>query len=139
MSSVLSVSSASSSYDAWSAYRVGSQTSSIRSAQETKPDVNVGHNVATAHSTASSTQQGLPEGLLMSVNAPTSSNSQATADYRDLRAALQSGDLTAAQQAYTRMQIDLELTYSAQGSSQSSSASSAASTGSSGTGFNAVA
>jgi hypothetical protein len=137
MSTVASVSSATSPNEAWAAYRVGNQSSSVSFAQSAKPDVNVGQNVTTAQSSASTTQQGLPQGLLISVSAPSSSNSQATSDYRALRTALQSGNLTAAQQAYTRLQIDLELTYSAQGSSQSgSSASSAAGNG---TGLNAIA
>jgi hypothetical protein len=118
-----------SAYSALSSYRVSSQRSTVGFVQTANTGVNVGQAVATARPTAPATQSGLPEGLLLSVSAPAPSNSQATVDYRSLRTALQSGNLTAAQQAYTRLQIDLELTYSAQGSSQSSAVASAVNSG----------
>lgn len=54
-------------------------------------------------------QKGLPLGILESANQPAASNFQANLDYDDLKTALQSGNLAAAQQAYMRMQSDVEL------------------------------
>ena len=136
MSTVASVSSATSPYAAFSAYRVSNQSSPVSSVQSTKTAINVGQNVATTRSAPATTQAGLPEGLLRSITAPASSNSQATVDYRALRTALQSGNLAAAQQAYTRLQIDLQLTYSGSASSQSSAS---AATHDSGSALNSIA
>jgi hypothetical protein len=56
-------------------------------------------------------QTNLPLGLLQSVNQPPANNATASLDYHDLRIALQSGNLAAAQQAYLRLQNDLTLPY----------------------------
>jgi hypothetical protein len=120
-----------------SAYQVSNQNSPVNFAQAASTSVNVNQNPPTVQSSASTTQQGLPEGLLLSVSQPSSSNSEATSDYRDMRTALQSGNLNAAQQAYTRLQIDLELTYAAHSSTLAASATSAANIN--GTGLNVVA
>jgi hypothetical protein len=137
MSAVASVSPVTSRFQTIPAYRVSNQNSPVNIAQAASASVKVNQSLATVQSSASITQQGLPEGLLLSVSQPSSSNSEATSDYRDLRIALQSGNLTAAQQAYTRLQIDLELTYAAQSSSVATSATSAANMN--GTGLNVVA
>jgi len=126
MSTVASVSPVTSRFQTIPAYRVSNQNTPVNIAQAASASVKVNQSLATVQSSASITQQGLPEGLLLSVSQPSSSNSEATSDYRDLRIALQSGNLTAAQQAYTRLQIDLELTYAAQSSSVATSATSAA-------------
>jgi len=49
----------------------------------------------------------LPLGLLQSVGQPPASNAQANLDYSALRTALDADNLTAAQQAYLRLQTDL--------------------------------
>jgi hypothetical protein len=64
-------------------------------------------------STAPSGPQTLPLGLLMSVGQPSGGNARAGLDYAVLRNALRSDNLTAAQQAYTRLQSDLLLGNSA--------------------------
>lgn len=58
---------------------------------------------------AAATQKDLPLGLLQSVSKPDTKNGQATLDYQTLRLALESGNMTAAQQAYLRLQNDLSL------------------------------
>jgi hypothetical protein len=75
---------------------------------------------------APSGSQTLPLGLLMSVSQPSGSNFQAGVDYAELRNALRSDNLAAAQQAYTRLQSDLLLV------NPSNSAATNNSTGSSG-------
>lgn len=52
-------------------------------------------------------------GLLLSVAQPSGSNRRADLDYQALRIALQSDNITAAQQAYVRLQSDLLLFHSA--------------------------
>jgi len=66
--------------------------------------------VSTPQNTQPAAQQSsLPLGVLMSATPPSASNTQATLDYLDLRNALQSGNLTVAQQAYQRLQSDTEI------------------------------
>lgn len=55
----------------------------------------------------------LPVGLLLSVSQPSSSNSTATTDYDQMQNDLRSGNVTAAQQAYLRLQTDLLMTQNA--------------------------
>jgi hypothetical protein len=63
-------------------------------------------------------QQNVPLGLLLTISPPTANNIQATADYKLLRGALQSGNLTGAQQAYLRLQSDVLLAYPTQSAPQ---------------------
>jgi hypothetical protein len=56
-----------------------------------------------------SQSQGVPLGVLQTVSAPASSDMVASLDYHDMRMALQSGNLATAQQAYLRLQGDLNL------------------------------
>ena len=63
-------------------------------------------------------QQNVPLGLLLTISPPTANNIQATADYKLLRDALQSGRLASAQQAYLRLQSDVLLAYPTQSNPQ---------------------
>jgi hypothetical protein len=93
---------------------------------------------AATQNAAATTSQGLPESLLRLVSQPPAANSEATTDYQAMRIALETGNLSAAQRAYTRMQVDLVVDYSPQAGN--GAASSVRGSGSAnGTGLNAVA
>jgi hypothetical protein len=116
MHAVSRVSSVSSARPSAPAYRVISQTAAVR---RTQPANGTSDTIAGAArqstvlssaqntSSAQTTTSDLPLGLLQSVVQPPSSNSQASLDYSEMRTDLDSNNLTAAQQAYLRMQTDL--------------------------------
>jgi len=60
-----------------------------------------------------SQSQGVPLGVLQTVSEPAASDMVASLDYHALRMALQSGNFTVAQQAYLRLQGDLNLPHAA--------------------------
>ena len=64
---------------------------------------------STAQNIAPADSQTVPLGLLMSVSQPAGGNLPAGLDYDALRTALRSDNVTAAQQAYARLQNDLLL------------------------------
>lgn len=71
--------------------------------------VDASGQLASVEKINSSTAQGVPVSLLMSVSRPTGNNMRANLDYEALKEAMGSGNLTAAQQAYVRLQTDLLL------------------------------
>jgi len=79
---------------------------------------------AAAHATTATTQPNLPLGLLLSTARPSATNSSAGTDYADLQNALRAGNLSAAQQAYRRLQNDLLLALPTRVASESTAASS---------------
>ena len=90
----------------------------VATARVTPAKANVASNRVTAPKNApaakpsqpaTTSDPNLPFGLLQSATQPPASNAQASLDYDDLRLAMQSGNRTAAQQAYLRLQTDLSL------------------------------
>ena len=93
-------------------YRVVSQSAAVRRTQPSKSAsssaVRQGAVLPSAQNTQAVAQTtDLPLGLLQSVLQPPASNAQANLDYLNLRTALDADNLTAAQQAYLRLQTDL--------------------------------
>jgi hypothetical protein len=92
--------------------------STVQSKTEVQQDAAVQDN-STAASTAasavsfsssgSSVNPHLPLGLLLAVAPPASDNSAAGSDYMAMQDALRTNNLSAAQQAYQRLQGDLEM------------------------------
>jgi hypothetical protein len=121
MSGVVSVSAVSSSSRSEFASRVTVQAVPVNSAPAVKATRSVSptHNAPAAQSMPSRasapviTQSNLPLGLLLTVRQPTANNVQAGEDYQNLQNDLRSGNLSAAQQAYLRLQTDLLMTNSA--------------------------
>ena len=112
MSRVASVDSATSPYQTRPAYSVVEQSGPVQLARSVQA---IGSALPPSHlpavqKTLTSLQQNLPLGLLLSVGQPSGSNNQANTDYQSLRNALFSGNLAAAQKAYSRLQSDLEMT-----------------------------
>jgi hypothetical protein len=109
MNTVASVSSSPSGTSA--AIRAINWIGSLYSVQIVKPagKASQAKAVSSAKGTAPSGPQTLPLGLLMAVSQPSGDNLRAGLDYAALRNALKSNNLTAAQQAYTRLQSDLLL------------------------------
>ena len=67
---------------------------------------------APAAPVGSSIDPRLPLGLLLSVSPPAAGDVSASSDYEAMETALRTDNLVAAQQAYTRLQTDLQLTSS---------------------------
>ena len=95
-------------------YRVVSQSAAVRRTQPSKGSSSSTGTVrqsavlpSAQNAQAVIQNTDLPLGLLQSVAQPPSSNSQANLDYSEMRTALNSDNLTAAQQAYLRLQTDL--------------------------------
>ena len=95
-------------------YRVVTQNASVRRTQPSKSSSSstgavrqsvVLPSAQNAQAVVQTTD--LPLGLLQSVIQPPASNPQANLDYSEMRTALNSDNLTAAQQAYLRLQTDL--------------------------------
>ena len=112
MSSVASATSVAGPYQTGSADRIVRPSGLVQTAQAVKRIGNGSQtsSVPTAQKVAANSPQTLPMGVLLSVSQPSSNNSQADSDYQALRKALLSGNLAAAQQAYTRLHSDLVLT-----------------------------
>ena len=96
-------------------YRVMTRSVAVRRAQPAKGTSSSTSAVLTSSAQGASSAStaaavmptDLPLGLLQSVSQPPSSNAQASLDYQDMRTALNADNLTAAQQAYMRLQTDL--------------------------------
>ena len=87
---------------------------SVHSAQPVKAKDTVRQNVSTqaaasASPPTASANPNLPLGLLLSVGPPPSGNSVASSDYVAMQNALRTDNLVAAQQAYMRLQSDLQM------------------------------
>jgi len=116
MYAVSRVSSVSSARLSAPVYRVVSQGAAVRRTQSSKSTSSSTGTVrqnavvtssAQGASAATAMPTDLPLGLLQSVGQPPASNAQANLDYSALRTALDADNLTAAQQAYLRLQTDL--------------------------------
>ena len=114
MYAVSRVSSVSSARLSAPVYRVVSQSAAVRRTQPSKSTSSGAVRQSAVLSSAQNAQSApvtqatdLPLGLLQSVIQPPASNPQANLDYQNLRTALDSDNLTAAQQAYLRLQTDL--------------------------------
>lgn len=84
--------------------------SSVAQPVEARNNVPQTVSVKAAPSPASgSVDPRLPLGLLLSTASPPSGNVMASSDYSDMETALRSDNLAAAQQAYLRLQSDLQL------------------------------
>jgi len=107
MNTVASVSSSPSG--ASLAFRAINWVASAATAQSVKQTGKTAPSQAlpTSAGTDSAAPQTLPLGLLLAVNQPSGNNFRAGLDYAALRNAIKSNDLTAAQQAYGRLQSDL--------------------------------
>jgi len=66
-------------------------------------------NGSTSSSASASVNPRLPLGLLLAVPPPASDNSAASSDYVAMQDALRANNLSAAQQAYQRLQGDLDM------------------------------
>ena len=95
-------------------YRVNTQGAAVRATQTVKASGAVKQGAVLPFSSVQNAQSApvaqttdLPLGLLQSVVQPPASNAQAGLDYHDLRTALDSGNVNAAQLAYLRLQTDL--------------------------------
>jgi hypothetical protein len=115
MNAVSSVVAVASPRVAAPAYRAVVQRSSVSSAPPVKSTGSLRQptGLSAAQNSQPSAPQSLPFGLLESASQPSANNVQASLDYDDLRTALTSGNLTAAQQAYLRMQSDLLMSHPA--------------------------
>ena len=88
-------------------YRVSTRSAAVRSVQPAKSSGAVLPSAQSTQPAPVAQTTDLPLGLLQSVAQPPASNAQAGLDYHDLRTALDSDNLAAAQQAYLRLQTDL--------------------------------
>lgn len=88
--------------------------SATQSAAAVSAAQSAAQSAATQSTSAAATENSennpnLPLGLLLSVSPPSAGNTSASSDYVVLQDALRSGNLAAAQQAYMRLQDDLQL------------------------------
>jgi len=109
MSTVSSVPSVTSPSGAGSAHGAGNVTGPVHESPET-----TGSLLPETPGPLSSTLHDVPLGTLMAVREPSGSNARAALDYQELRIALESNNLAAAQKAYASLQNDLMLANSTQ-------------------------
>ena len=105
MSTVFSVPSVTSPSGVGSAHGAGNLTGPVHESPETTG----GGMLPETPGPLSSTLHDVPLGTLMAVNEPSSGNARAALDYQELRIALESNNLAAAQKAYANLQNDLML------------------------------
>ena len=106
MSTVFSVPSVTSPSGVGSAHGAGNLTGPVHESPETTG----GGMLPEAPGQPSSTLHDVPLGTLMAVREPLGGNARAALDYQELRIALESNNLAAAQKAYANLQNDLMLT-----------------------------
>jgi hypothetical protein len=109
MYAVASIASVAGPSGTLSAYRVATQWIPADRTQPVKNNgvVRQSRGLSLAKTVQPAAQQTVPLCLLLSASQPPANDIQAIFDYHDLRTALQSGNLTVAQQAYQRLQNDL--------------------------------
>jgi hypothetical protein len=110
MSTVSSVPSVTSPSGVGSAHGAGNVTGPVHESPETTS----GSLLPETPGPLSSTLHDVPLGTLMAVREPSGSNARAALDYQELRIALESNNLAAAQKAYANLQNDLMLANSTQ-------------------------
>ena len=110
MSTVSSVPSVTSPSEVGSVHEAGNLTGPVQES----PKTTVGSLLPETPGPLSSTLHDVPLGTLMAVSEPSGGNARAALDYQELRIALESNNLAAAQKAYANLQNDLMLANSTQ-------------------------